>query len=453
MKLKLFKTVGLLIALSFSTTIFSQAKQDVKQKISPDLLRNDFLFLRDTLQKIHPGIYRYISKATFNQITDSCYDSIRDSMTTTDFFTLTSFVIASIGDGHTNCKLSSDATKEIISTTKFFPAMVVFIHNKAFIYCCRQDSTLNASELLSINNQPTDKIVQKLFNYIPSDAFIQSHKNWELNDNFPLLYNALYGETNNYKITCKTRKGEIKTAVLQADAIKNFICPSPFSRPDKYLKLTYTSNNVAVLSIKTFFDGYLNQTGENFKAFLDSAFTDIRNKKITKLIIDIRGNQGGNDGNGELLYSYLTSKPFRYYLSQETVTTKFSSNNHPNLALQQPQKNNYSGKVFVLIDGRSFSASAEFSSIVKTNDRGKFIGEECGGGYYGNTSGDEDLVTLPATKITVRIPRVKYSMAVNSIGNNIYSIQPDFSVYQTIADFINRDDNQLNYAIKLVGNI
>ena len=58
----------------------------------------------------------------------------------------------------------------------------------------------------------------------------------------------------------------------------------------------------------------------------------------------------------------------------------FLVKDHPNLALQQPKSNNYKSKIFVLADGRSFSASAEFSSIVKTNNRGKFIGEECGGG-------------------------------------------------------------------------
>lgn len=75
-----------------------------------------------------------------------------------------------------------------------------------------------------------------------------------------------------------------------------------------------------------------------------------------------------------------------YCASQETVNEKFSVTDHPNLALLQPDSNNYKGKVYVLTKERSFSASAEFSSIVKTNNRGKFIGEECGGGYNPNAS-------------------------------------------------------------------
>ena len=168
------------------------------------------------------------------------------------------------------------------------------------------------------------------------------------------------------------------------------------------------------------------------------------------MIIDVRSNQGGNDGNGEILYSYLTSKPFRYYASQETVTEKFLDSNNVNLILQQPDKNNFSGEVFVLINGRSFSGVAEFASVVKTNQRGLFIGEECGGGYYGNTSGNEVHVTLPASQIDVRIPVVKYTMAVKKLPRRENGIVPDFIYYHSISDIAENKDSQIDYALKIV---
>jgi len=59
---------------------------------------------------------------------------------------------------------------------------------------------------------------------------------------------------------------------------------------------------------------------------------------------------------------------------------------------------------------------------------------------------------LPNTQITIRIPTVKYSMAVKSIGNKRWSIQPDYPVYSTVTDIIEKEDGQLEYAIKLVEN-
>ncbi|HEX9509513.1 MAG TPA: S41 family peptidase [Puia sp.] len=418
-------------------------------KMAPDALKSDFLLLRDTLQKVHAGLYRYKSKAALDPVFDSCLATIQDSMTVPDFYALTRFALAAIEDGHTNCKLPARVMNDYMSKVKVFPAMVMFMHNKAFIFCCRQNADLDKTEILSIDHRSMDEIIRHLFDYITSDGGIQSRKNWELPEDFQLLYNVVFGAKDSYSITCKTQTGEIKTATLQSDTLKNFICAGPFSRPDKYLRLSYRPGNIAVLTLATFFNGFLETTGENFRHFLDSSFNDMKDKKATKLVIDLRSNQGGNDNNGEMLYSYLTEKPFMYYASVETVKGKITEKDNPNLGLQQPNENNFKGKVYILINGRSFSGTAEFSSIAKSNRRAIFIGEECGGGYYGNTSGGEDMVTLPNTQIIARIPLVKYTLAVKKTRFEDRGVIPDHIIYPTINDIVEKRDSQLEYALKL----
>ncbi len=420
------------------------------QHIPKPLLQKDFLILRDTLEKNHPGLYRYRSKVIMDQIFDSCYASIRDSETDLEFFTRVAYIIAAIGDGHTNANPPKTVFAEWTDKGKFFPALVVFIHNRAYIYCNNQDTALRGTELLSINGVTMQKIIRRTYDYVQSDGFITSHKDTELPEGFNYYYQLLFGVSDKYTITYRTIKEKVGTSTLNSAPFKEILCASPYNRPGKYLELHYEKGSTAVLTIRSFFDGFLQQTKENFHSFLDSAFTDIRQKNVKKLIIDIRRNQGGNDNNGELLYSYLTDRPFRYYLSQETIKEKFSEKDHPNLQIQQPQKNNYSGKLFVLADGRSFSASAEFSSIVKTNRRGLFIGDVVGGGYYGNVSGDEIHVILPATGIDIRLPLVKYTMAVKPLAKNLVSIEPDFPLYPSIEDLIEKRDRELEQAIKIV---
>ncbi len=281
----MIKALVLISTLAITTYSFAQTNIPLSKKIAPSLIRSDFLLLRDTLQKIHPGLYRYQNKETMDHIFDSCFASIQDSMTVTDLYALTSFIIGSIGDGHTNCKLPEQFVKEYYSSVKIFPAMVMFIHNKAFVFCCKQNNGLEGAELLSINGHSMDEITQRLFSYIQSDGFIQSHKNWEILNEFQLLFSIVYGEESNYKVTYKTQSGGIESTSLQADILKNVICGSPFPQPDKYLQLTYEGNGVAVLSIKTFFNGFLDKTGENFSKFLDSAFTNLKNKKVRTLLL------------------------------------------------------------------------------------------------------------------------------------------------------------------------
>jgi hypothetical protein len=412
-------------------------------------LKSDFQQLRDTLQKIHPSLYRFKSKTEIDHIFDSCYSALRDSMPVTEFYTLTSYVIAAIGDGHANCRLPREIVTDYMGAMKTFPAMLLFIHNRAFIFCCKQKDSLAGTELLSINGRSMDGITQRLFQYIPTDGNIQSKKNWEMPEFFHLLYTIVYGQENSFDITYQTKEGAIRQATLTPDYLKNCICASPFPRPDKYLQLSYTANNIAVLTIKTFFDDFLKPTGENFPRFLDSAFNDIKTRKVKRLIIDGRRNQGGYDQNGRLLYAYLTKKRFAYYASRERIKGPIPEGQDHELSLQLPKENSYTGKVYFLMDGRSFSGTAEFAAIAKSNRRGLFIGEETGGTYCGNTSGSEAMVTLPNTRISCRIPLIKYTMAVKKTSHPDRGVIPDYPVYPTISDIIGRRDSQLDFAIKL----
>ena len=438
----------LLATVFLSAGLYAQPNTAV-QKIAPDALRADFTLMRDALTKNHPALYRYSSKARIDRLFDSCAASIKDSMPLVDFYLLTSYAIAAIGDGHAHCKLPKAFMDDYMTTMKLFPAMVLFIHSRAFIYCCKQKTELDGAEILSINGHSMNSVVARLFRYIQTDGRIQSRKNWELPEFFHLYYNTLYGGTDSFNVTVRLKNEKVIKTTLQGDYLKNILCGNPLPRPAKYLTLQYTPDNIAILTVKTFLDDFLNMTGEHFRPFLDSAFSDIKAKKVTRLIIDGRRNQGGYDHNGQVLYAYLTQKPFAYYASQETIKGKITESQNHDLLEQQPDKDSYSGKVFFLMDGRSFSATAEFSSIAKNNRRGIFIGEETGGGYYGNSSGNEVNVTLPNSQISCRIPLIKYTMAVKKSKYTDRGVIPDYQAYPTIDDFIEHKDSQLEYAIKL----
>jgi len=110
---------AVLIICLFTTHSFPQVNYQ-PQKIAPAALKNDFILMKDSLQKIHAGLYNYKSKSAIDNIFDSCYHSINDSMSVTDFYALTSFVIASIEDGHTSCQLSRDCMNNYVNNAKVF---------------------------------------------------------------------------------------------------------------------------------------------------------------------------------------------------------------------------------------------------------------------------------------------------------------------------------------------
>jgi C-terminal processing protease CtpA/Prc len=150
-----------------------------------------------------------------------------------------------------------------------------------------------------------------------------------------------------------------------------------------------------------------------------------------------------------LLYSYLTRKPFKYFYSIESTANKVTVEENSLLGIQQPQSNSFNGKVIFLINGLCFSTTADFCSMAKSNSRGKFIGEETGGGYYGNTSGQTMKVELPHSKVSITIPKFKY---VNDVKKTKYAdrgIIPDYTILPTIHEVILNKDVQLSFALKL----
>ena len=404
----------------------------------------------DSLQKLHPSLYRYQNKEVLTRKFDSCYATLNKQMTVIEFYKVISFLVSAVEDGHTSCFLPREAIKYMLSD-KIFPLQLRFINNQAYISCETKKFPF-VTELISVDGEPIRKIKEKLFSYLPSDGKIETGKYWEMNngDNpFFLLYYLIYGKKSSFNVSYKTNTRKIESIVINADNFKNLECfPKPVDI-DKYLLLEYPQTNTAILTIKTFNEDLLKKTNEDLAKFLEASFQEINQKGIEMLIIDLRNNGGGQDNFGSLLYSYLTDKPFSYYASLESVSKKFTTADHSNLAMQKPNENNFKNTVLFLINGKSFSTTAEFCSIAKSNKRGKFIGEETGGGYYGNTSGERTTIVLPNSKIKINIPLDKYVMAVQKAKYKDRGIIPEYIIIPTIDDIIQNKDVQLNAALKL----
>jgi C-terminal processing protease CtpA/Prc len=233
---------------------------------------------------------------------------------------------------------------------------------------------------------------------------------------------------------------------------------------------------IAVMKIYSF-GGFVDaQQKKTLKQFYQEAFDAMSSKGTKTLVLDLRNNGGGEDELGKLLLSYLVDKPFQYYdqlvinalafpnFQKYTAIPKAPpdsvermangkyralENSHPNLGLQQPSSPTFQGKVFILINAGCFSTTAEFLSVVHFRKRGTFIGEEAGGGYYGNTSGPVPALTLPHTKVVVYVPLVSYYLAVKGYKAASHGVLPDQPIHYTIDELLAGKDKELALALEL----
>jgi C-terminal processing protease CtpA/Prc len=418
--------------------------------IEPELLRQDFTFFRETLEKEHAGLYRYKNKIVLNKLFDSCYTALNHPMSQLEFIKSITFVISSIEDGHTGTNLSRLLMNDYSENEKMFPVYVFFINAKAYVLCSRIKELPAETEILSIDNKPISGIKKTLLQYLPSDGKIETKKNQVLNSGaFSFLYNWIFGNKSSFNVRYKTKQREIKTTKINAELVKDFECDNGGGIGNtKDLQLDFPKKNIALFTIKTFDDNRLSGK-QNVRDFLETSFKEINFRRVSNLIIDLRGNAGGADAYGALLYSYLTNKPFKYFYSIESTTNKITVEEDSLLGIQQPQNNSFHGKVLFLINGLCFSTTADFCSIAKSNNRGKFIGEETGGAYYGNTSGQTTKIELPNSKVSITIPKFKYVNDAKKPKYEDRGIIPDYAILPTIHEVILHKDVQLSFALKL----
>jgi len=176
------------------------------------------------------------------------------------------------------------------------------------------------------------------------------------------------------------------------------------------------------------FTSFANCTGKDYSEFLQKSFKKIRSKKLQTVVIDVRGN-GGGIIQTELL-SYFMAEPqvagnyqivrrpkwkerrHLEKLSQEFRRHRKNVRIYKKIERRNPDfkgdvmtyriDNNllFKGKVIVLTDEGSFSASSLLASQLKELRGAQIMGSRAGGTYYAFNAGTLKL-ELPHSKIQV----------------------------------------------------
>jgi C-terminal processing protease CtpA/Prc len=121
---------------------------------------------------------------------------------------------------------------------------------------------------------------------------------------------------------------------------------------------------------------------------------------------------------------------------------------HPGVGVQRPAAVQFRGTVVVLIDGGSFSTTADVAAQLRALGRATFVGEETAGDYAGNTSGLNALIVLPHSKLRLKIMMYGFWNAVrpDTPGRGT---RPDHVVVARVADLLQGRDAALELAQRL----
>lgn len=430
------------------------------QSYSVDQLKADLLFYRSKLEQNHPNQNLYCLKADFNDYFDSLNSIINQPLNELEFYRIITLTSQKLQDGHTLILPSNKTILFHNEKSKFIPYQIGIFNNELYIKinCSRNKIIPNGSKILSINGISYQQIIKQLSDRQVRDGKNISYTYWILDNYFREYYSYIFGHPDIFTIEY-LKNGEIlQTTVpaLSKDSIYIYRAENyPLIHFDNKsgngitLKID-TNNSYALLKIRDFHNDVLKKEyHQNFNKTIKKYFKEIIHSKTDNLILDLRNNQGGDVKNGVLLLSFLMEKPFKVVNEYNCLKSgKQSKCKGPSLGFHQPNMKQFKGKLYVMVNGGSFSNSVIVASCLKAYNRAIFVGSETGGNPNVIAGYTKDY-ELPNTKIRVEIPTKQFVLTTKEI-NNGKGLIPDYLVIENIIDYLNQIDTTLNFTINLI---
>jgi hypothetical protein len=449
------KTIITFLYLIFSIGISAQS---IDESFSQKKMKKDLEVFKEIRIKANSGLYKYRTKKQIDSIYNWADQQIEKSSTYLDFYNIICQLTDYEGSLHNSTSLPKKYSDRLRKEKEgYFPYPIKWIDGNWLVNYENGEIPLG-SEIISINKIPISEIINNLYKYYTTDGQNITGKRIGIRAHFSKYYRLNFGQQESFNVLFKRKNsGEIESKVLQSvsyrDYYKHF--NGRYSKPydqfyyaklkenQKY-KYEQIDSSTGILSVYTFAMG--NETTQEHKtylAFLDSTFVEIKSKKLKNLIVDIRQCGGGTDPNDVVTYSYLTDRNFQeskqawisfnkipllkhYDISapkflrpfgvgkfnrkfQKRFPTEkggkyFMSKEENEMKIREPNKNAFTGNIYLLISPAVASAGSLFAAMVAGNENSTVIGEETMGGYYGHNGHTSLVMFYPNQKSSLTFP-------------------------------------------------
>ncbi|MGQ5524050.1 S41 family peptidase [Chitinimonas sp. PSY-7] len=433
---------SLILALACLVPLWADEASPV---LSPSVLQADAQLLRDALQALHPGLYRYNSpsqiEAQFQQLQTRLRTSQSVAQAYLAFATFTAQLKCSnTGPDFTN---QPDNVRQAVLEAPRLPFYFRWLGERMVVSRSFNADLPVGSQILRVNGVPVEQILQVLLPLVSADGHNDAQRfgllevqgrhlvepfdvYWPLrfpSDGRQVQLSVFKPNASHIQqIKLPLQRAAERAAIRQAD-----------NAAGGRWQLQFPSVRLAWLQMPTW------DVGDwDWRGFLQQSFQQIADRQSTELVIDLRGNEGGLDEVGESLLGYLVDQSIpRQSMQTKVRYQQVPMSLRPHLETADPSfyrwntvaepdaqglfalfssqstlsqipllSPSFRGRVILLVDASNRAASFLFALRIRELNRGLLFGRPTGGNLRGSNGGAFMFLRLPGSGIEIDIPLV-----------------------------------------------
>ncbi len=444
------------------------------QLLPREALIEDLEFLNEACVKGHPVNYDPEIKVNITPILAEAKLLKTDSITAMEYRVWVDKALYAIGCAHTF--VLDNPLQPRPDSLRFLPLDLIAIDTALYIASANEHCAIGR-QVFHVNGIAASALLADVLPYRASDGGSDALGRQYFNTYSSVLLSAYFGFPKLYEVDTLAARPD-GSEPWNLDAASNMQRrSSPSMKMDTLLSgrsaHLLQTNEVKVLRIKSFND----KDTKFFKQCTQRLIDD----GTKTLIIDLRGNGGGNRFAAIALASHLLdttisfsmlqplidSKPYldkdglrKYRLSRlkYNVSEFYRGRKRP-LGRSfgysyKPHRINYNGAVYVLSDGFTSSSSTMLMTWLEMHSAARFAGLQPGGGYNGHNGGSYPTLTLPQSGIRIKWPAYRFVIDAQSskrdgttpeiLPDNLYEMHTDKgdALMQQVIDLISKKPAQ-----------
>jgi hypothetical protein len=430
------------------------------QLYHPAELQQELDYLQTQLEKRQPNWQVYHPKEDWEKRLATVKAQLQRPLTIVQWYQKLNYVLEAVHEGHINIGKANDAFYTGFGTGEFevLPLIVRSVGEQVYIWTnlSEEESLQRGDELLSINGRSISAVRRQIFDHTLADGYIESSKQLFFQEEFAARY-FWFVETPDSFVLKYRPYGQAHTetttiAALSHSEMAQWMVKRELPRPSRPrgLEALYSCSfhgQTAILTLRNFNSKDWAAYDKTPASFYEQLFKRLRKNKTKDLIIDLRGNKGGNKDFVDAILPYLwLEKRQGTYRSLQRANGYLVESILPNRNALY-----FKGQIYVLTDGRTYSTAALLAQYAVHYANAISIGTETGSRLEGFAAGGHTTITLPHSKIRIEIPNGWVQNKLRTTPNLANrGLLPYYKVEPDLEDLIKERDVVLEKAWNLI---